>query len=61
MWLEGYLDVQASNVIRVRGHRIGLEHVVDALFQSGTESSTHAPETWSWYSSKSCWSAHSTR
>lgn len=30
MRLEDYLDVQAPDVIRLRGHRIGLEHVVEA-------------------------------
>jgi uncharacterized protein (DUF433 family) len=29
MRLEDYLDVQSDDVIRLRGHRIGLEHIVE--------------------------------
>lgn len=29
MQLEEYLDVQGSDVIRLKGHRIGLEHIVE--------------------------------
>lgn len=29
MRLEDYLDVQGEDVIRLKGHRIGLEHVVE--------------------------------
>ncbi|RRR65522.1 MAG: DUF433 domain-containing protein [Candidatus Viridilinea halotolerans] len=29
MRLDHYLDVQAEDVIRLKGHRIGLEHIVE--------------------------------
>jgi len=29
MQLEDYLDVQGPDVIRLKGHRIGLEHIVE--------------------------------
>lgn len=36
MQLEDYLDFQAPDVIRLRGHRIGLEHVVEAYKEGET-------------------------
>jgi transposase len=36
MRLEDYLDFQAPDVIRLRGHRIGLEHVVEAYKEGET-------------------------
>ena len=34
MQLEDYLDIQGSDVIRIKGHRIGLEHIVER-YQEG--------------------------
>ena len=34
MQLDMYLDVQGPDVIRIKGHRIGLEHIVER-FQQG--------------------------
>ncbi len=34
MQLEDYLDIQSNDDIRIRGHRIGLEQIVD-LYQQG--------------------------
>jgi uncharacterized protein (DUF433 family) len=34
MQLEDYLDFTDSNAIRIKGHRIGIEHVVD-LYNTG--------------------------
>lgn len=34
MQLEDYLDFQAPDVIRLKGHRIGLEHVIER-YQEG--------------------------
>jgi len=36
MQLEEYLDFQAPDVIRLRGHRIGLEHIVEAYKEGET-------------------------
>jgi hypothetical protein len=36
MRLEEYLDFQAPDVIRLRGHRIGLEHIVEAYKEGET-------------------------
>src|SRR5579859_5582892 len=33
---EEYLDFQAPDVIRLRGHRIGLEHIVEAYKEGET-------------------------
>ena len=34
MQLEDYLDIQGPDVIRIKGHRIGLEHIVER-YQEG--------------------------
>ena len=34
MRLEDYLDIQGEDVIRLKGHRIGLEHIVE-LYREG--------------------------
>ena len=34
MQLEEYLDVQGPDVVRIKGHRIGLEHIVER-YQEG--------------------------
>ena len=34
MQLEEYLDVQGRDVVRIKGHRIGLEHIVER-YQEG--------------------------
>ena len=36
MRLEDYLDFQKPDVIRLRGHRIGLEHVIEAYKEGET-------------------------
>ena len=36
MRLEDYLDFQGPDVIRLRGHRIGLEHVIEAYKEGET-------------------------
>ena len=36
MQLEDYLDFLEPNVIRLRGHRIGLEHVIEAYKEGET-------------------------
>lgn len=33
MRLEDYLDLQEPDVIRIKGHRIGLEHVVERYYE----------------------------
>jgi uncharacterized protein (DUF433 family) len=34
MQLEEYLDIQGPDVVRIKGHRIGLEHIVER-YQEG--------------------------
>ena len=34
MQLEEYLDIQGPDVLRIKGHRIGLEHIVER-YQEG--------------------------
>jgi uncharacterized protein (DUF433 family) len=34
MQLEEYLDIQSPDVVRIKGHRIGLEHIVER-YQEG--------------------------
>lgn len=36
MQLEEYLDVQGPDVIRLKGHRIGLEHIVERYHEGYT-------------------------
>ncbi|WP_255427253.1 hypothetical protein [Candidatus Chloroploca sp. Khr17] len=35
MHLENYLDFHAEDVIRLKGHRIGLEHIVERYHEWG--------------------------